>query len=153
MTELTIKVIVDGEKVDIAVIDVKTEEIKAEKTVKVADRGDSLSVYARIFDDSCPSWTKDPEYNRAFLAHNQQYLTDRLRIKGSLLLNDAYDLLGFPRTKAGMIMGWVYNENKPNGNIVDFGIMHERNGSFVNGYDRTCILEFNIDGNVYELMD
>ena len=68
-------------------------------------------------------------------------------------MNDVYDLLGFPRTKAGMIMGWVYDKNKPNGNIVDFGIMHERNSNFVNGYDRTCILEFNIDGKVYELMD
>ena len=153
MTELTFKVVVDGEKVDVTVIDVKTEEIKAVETVMVENFETPFGALTRVFDDSCPGWTKDPEYNRMFLDRQQVYMTEKLRYKKYLLLNDVYDQLGFPRTKAGCVMGWVYDENKPNGNAVDFGILHECNRNFVNGYDRVCILEFNIDGNVFELMD
>lgn len=112
----------------------------------------NCSQYARIFDDSCIGWTKDPEYNLSFLKVQQNYCNDVLKSKGHLFLNEVYDILGFPRTKAGAVVGWVYDEKNPIGdNFVDFGIFDtndERNSDFINGYRNTAILDFNVDGDI-----
>lgn len=114
----------------------------------------AVSQYARLFDDSCVGWTKDPEYNMHFLKCQQGYCNDRLKAKGHLFLNEVYDILGIPRTKAGTVVGWVYNEKNPIGdNFVDFGIFDtndERNSDFINGYKNTAILDFNVDGDILE---
>lgn len=130
------------------------EEI-SKKTVNVADPN-AYSDYARFFDDGCTGWTKDPEYNLMFLKDQQRYANDRLRSKGSLFLNEVYDMLGIPRTKAGACVGWIYDEKNPVGdNFVDFGIYdmyNERKRDFVNGYERTILLDFNVDGNILDLI-
>lgn len=112
----------------------------------------AVSQYARLFDDSCVGWTKDPEYNMHFLKCQQNYCNDMLKARGHLFLNEVYDILGIPRTKAGTVVGWVYNEENPIGdNFVDFGIFDtndERNSDFINGFKRTAILDFNVDGNI-----
>ena len=76
--------------------------------------------------------------------------------QASELLNEVYDMLGIPRTKAGQIVGWIYVEDHPNGdNFVDFGIYdmnREKVRDFVNGYERTILLDFNVDGNILNLI-
>ena len=61
-----------------------------------------------------------------------------------------------PKTKAGQIIGWVYDLDDPDcNNCVDFGIYElnrEKNRDFVNGYERSILLDFNVDGNVWEGM-
>ena len=131
-----------------------TETI-VKKTVKVSDPS-KYSIYAKIYDDGCTGWEKDPELNLMFLNAQQCQANDLLKARGHLLLNEVYDMLGIPRTKAGMVVGWVYNEKHPVGdNFVDFGIYDiwdERKRDFVNGYERNIVLDFNVDGNIYELM-
>ena len=65
-------------------------------------------------------------------------------------------MLGIPRTRAGQIVGWIYDKKNPIGdNYVDFGIYDtnkEANRNFVNGYERTILLDFNVEGNILELM-
>lgn len=111
-----------------------------------------FSQYAKIFDDSCVGWTKDSEYNMYFLKSQQDYCNDKLKAKGHLFLNEVYDILGFPRTKAGAVVGWVYDEKNPIGdNFVDFGLFgmnDDRNYDFVSGFKNTAILDFNVDGNI-----
>ena len=81
------------------------------------------SDYARFFDEFNPNWQNDPEYNLMFLKSQQQYANDLLRARGRLFLNEVYDMLGMERSKAGQVVGWVYNEANPSGdNFVDFGI-------------------------------
>lgn len=142
---------------------VKTKEIKEQvedengkkKTVKtkidVIDPN-KISEFAVMFDDGCNGWTKDPESNKVFLIHQQNYANERLQKKGHLFLNEVYDMLGCPRTKAGQMVGWIYDEKNPHGdNFVDFGIFdvnREANRNFVNGYERTILLDFNVDGNI-----
>lgn len=130
------------------------EEI-TKQTVNVADPN-AYSDYARFFDDGCTGWTKDPEYNLMFLKDQQRYANDRLQSKGSLFLNEVYDMLGIPRTKAGACVGWIFDEKNPVGdNFVDFGIYdmyNERKRDFVNGYERTILLDFNVDGNILDLI-
>ena len=114
------------------------------------------SDYARFFDAASPCWQNDPEYNLMFLRAQQQYANDLLRAKGRLFLNDVYEMLGLEKSKAGQIVGWVYDPENPNGdNFVDFGIYDmskERVRAFVNGYETNILLDFNVDGNIWDLM-
>ena len=65
-------------------------------------------------------------------------------------------MLGIPKTKAGQVVGWVYDPEHPVGdNYVDFGLFdldRERVRRFVNGDERNILLDFNVDGNIWELM-
>ena len=114
------------------------------------------SDYAKFFDEFNPNWKNDPEYNLMFLKSQQQYANDLLKARGRLFLNEVYDMLGIDRTKAGQVVGWVYNPENPTGdNFVDFGIYdmsRERVRAFVNGYETNILLDFNVDGNVWDLM-
>lgn len=131
------------------------KEKKVKETVDIADPN-AYSDYARFFDESCTGWEKNSEYNLMFLRAEQNYANDRLKARGHLCLNEVYERLGFPCTKAGQIVGWVYNLDKPNGdNYVDFGIYdmaREKSRDFVNGYERVILLDFNVDGNILDLM-
>lgn len=114
------------------------------------------SVYAKFFDEACSGWTKDPNYNLTFLKQQQNYANDVLKSKGFLFLNDVYKMLDIPETKIGRNVGWIYNEKNPKGdNFVDFGIYNvnrERNRAFVNGYERSILLDFNVDGEIYHIL-
>lgn len=116
------------------------------------------SEFSKYFDASSKCWQKDPEYNLMFLRDCQNHLNDRLRVTGHLFLNEVYDMLDIPRTKAGQVCGWLYRPNDPNhrgDNFIDFGIYkanREPNGYFVNGYEPVIILDFNVDGNILDLI-
>lgn len=121
------------------------------------DKTENFSQYARLFDDACIGWTKDSEYNMHFLKDQQNYCNDLLKSRansstikrGYLFLNEVYDILGIPRTKAGAVVGWVYDEKNPIGdNFVDFGLFDESNNDFINGFKNTAILDFNVDGDI-----
>ena len=91
-----------------------------------------------------------------FLKGVQAHCNDRLRAEGMLFLNDVYKELGFEPTKAGQVVGWVYDEHDPDcDNYVDFGIFNLHSQAahdFVNGYERSILLDFNVDGNIWERM-
>ena len=114
------------------------------------------SEYARFFDESCIAWQKDPSYNLTFLRAQQSYANDMLKARGVLFLNEVYDMLDIPRTKAGQVVGWKYDPvNGKGDNYVDFGIYdltRERVRAFVNGDEPNILLDFNVDGNGWELM-
>lgn len=114
------------------------------------------SEYARFFDESCIAWQKDPSYNLTFLRAQQAYANDLLKARGVLFLNEVYDMLDIPRSKAGQVVGWKYDPvNGKGDNYVDFGIYdltRERVRAFINGDEPNILLDFNVDGNVWELM-
>ena len=128
------------------------------ETVKIMDGTDdpnTYSDYARFFDESCAAWQNDAEYNLTFLKAQQQYANDLLKSRGRLFLNEVYRMLGIDETKAGQVVGWVYNPDNPTGdNFVDFGIYNmqrERVRAFVNGYEPNILLDFNVDGVIWDL--
>ena len=139
----------------------KTKEVKetvedengkkktVKKNIKYMD-SPMPSEFAVIYDDGCAGWTKDPEDNKFFLIQQQRYANERLKRRGYLSLNEVYELLGFPSTKAGQVVGWLYDCKDPNykgDNFVDFGLYnvdYEPNRDFVNGYERNIILDFNV---------
>lgn len=138
------------------IVKVDGKEIaNTKKTIEPEAMGASKhSEYARFFDESCSQWSKDAEYNLMFLRQQEMYANDLLKSRGHLFLNEVYDMLGIPRTKAGTVVGWIYDENNTDGdNYVDFGIYdltNERKRAFVNGYERTVLIDPNVDGNIVE---
>lgn len=148
---------IKAKEVEETVVNEDGTETVVTKTVNVADPN-LTSDYARFFDESCIGWTKDPELNLVFLKQVQAMANDQLQREGYLYLNDVYKMLGIDKTKAGQVVGWVYdNSEHPVGdNFVDFGIYNihnERNRAFVNGYERNILLDFNVDGNIWDLMN
>jgi len=138
-------------------IDEETGEEKVVKEIKeVCDDPNTYSDYSRFFDEGCNGWTKDPEHNLCYLKTVQAHFNNKLKADGRVFLNDVYKALGIPETKAGHVVGWVYDEKNPVGdNYIDFGIYdtnRERVRAFVNGYERVILLDFNVDGNIWELM-
>ena len=147
---------IKAKKIEKIVVGEDGKEKKVKETIQVAEDPNTYSDYARFFDDGCTGWEKDSEYNLMFLRAQQQYANDKLRANGRLFLNEVYDMLGIPRTKAGQVVGWVYDAENPIGdNYVDFGIYNvhrETVRNFVNGYERTILLDFNVDGNIWDMM-
>ena len=129
------------------------EKTKKETVFEFTNGLDGISDYARFFDCTSAEHKKDPEYNLMFLRRQQDYANEVLKAKGHLFLNEVYDMLDIQRTKAGQIVGWIYDEKNPNGdNYVDFGIYNPTlsNHRFVNGYEYNILLDFNVDGVIYD---
>lgn len=146
---------IKAKEVEETVTDENGEQQTVKKIVQVTDV-DEPSEYSFFFDDGCLGWEKDAEHNLCHVKHMQSYFNEILQARGHVFLNEVYDAFGIPRTRAGQIVGWVYNTNDPNGdNYIDFGIynMHrEPNRRFVNGLERVILIEPNVDGNVWDLM-
>lgn len=116
------------------------------------DEPTMYSPYARFFDETSPMWERNPEYNKLFLVSQQEIANNQLQAKGFLFLNDVYEMLGMQKTEAGQRVGWIYDDQNPIGdNFVDFGIYDlysNRGHDFVNGYERSILLDFNVDGDI-----
>ena len=144
---------IKAEKIEEKTIDPETGEEKIEeKTIETGEISD-CSCYARFFDEYSECWQRNSEYNLMFLKAQQRYANDKLKAKGHLFLNEVYDMLGIPRTKAGQIVGWLYDPdgNSDGDNYVDFGIydLHNRQKrKFVNGTEYSILLDFNVDGDI-----
>ena len=146
----------------------KDQEIRIEsmKTLKVEEKDpktgktttsnvfdpNRVSDYARFFDESNPNWRRaDDQLNFFFVKQAQTYMNNLLQARGHVFLNEAYDALGIPRSQAGAVVGWVIS--KDGDNFVDFGIYDsasEKARQFVNGQERSLLLDFNVDGVIYD---
>lgn len=130
---------------------VDTED--GDRTVKMASPH-GLSQYAKVFDPLNRNWNNSPDTNLIFLRGQERYANDRLKIRGHLFLNEVYDSLGLPHTKAGAVTGWVLNSDTGDG-FVDFGIYDVNRPmalEFINGYESSIWLDFNVDGVIYDLI-
>ena len=131
------------------------EETAVKKTVKAMNPND-ISEYARFFDESCKNWSKSQFHNQMFLKQQQNYANDLLKAQGYLFLNDVYKMLGMDVAPYGQVVGWIYDEKNPVGdNFVDFGLYDlndEAKRLFINGQERTILLDFNVDGNILDLI-
>lgn len=146
---------IKAREIEETVTDEEGNETTITKTVDFADPNYN-SNYARFFDDGCKGWTKSAEDNLKFLKMVQAYANKKLQSQGYLYLNDVYEMLGIDKTKDGHVVGWIYDELHPVGdNYVDFGIYdmyNEKARDFVNGRERVILLDFNVDGNIWEMM-
>lgn len=132
----------------------EVEEVKKGQKITKVDRVNpetGASIYARIFDEYNPNWSKDPEINKIFLRAQQNYFNDLLHARGHLFLNEVYESLGFEHSEAGAVVGWILDEDGDN--FVDLGIFGSRDSDqlreFVNGRESSVLLDFNVDGLIY----
>lgn len=164
-TDHELKYNLKARKFEKKVVDPETgKEKKVKENGFVVNPGD-ISPYARFFDQYTmdengesivnQNWQSSNEYNLIFIKAQERYANDLLRVRKRLFLNEVYDMLGLPRTKAGQIVGWVYDDDNPVGdNYVDFGLYSDNlsYSDYVNGFDPAILLDFNVDGNVWDLM-
>lgn len=119
------------------------------KTITTAS-ADPKTAYGRWFDETNRMWDKDHGYNHSFLMNQQKWANVELARKGYLFLNEVYGWLGYPETSAGQIVGWVYDTDEADG-YVDFGF--SKYPEFVAGFERSCYLDFNVDGVIFDKVD
>lgn len=134
------------------VVDEEGKKTKVKKTVNTTT-GEEPSDYAKYFDSSSNAWQQNPELNLYFLKSVQSHANDILKVRGHLFLNEVYDMLGLPRTSAGAVVGWIADSEGDN--FVDFNIYdvaNEPSRDFVNGYNKSILLDFNVDGVIYNLI-
>lgn len=136
------------------VIDPETGEVKETKEEVLTYEGDKLSQYARVFDEvGSTQWTPSADHNRAFLLMEQNYFNERIRTRGYIFLNEVYERLGFRPTKAGSVVGWVYQNVDYEG--IDFGIFTahtQKAAEFLEGTEPSIILDFNVQGDILSLV-
>lgn len=146
---------IKAKEIEEVTVDEKGKEKTTKKVINTMDPN-IYSPYSIVFDDGNTGWDKDPEITKFFLIQQQNLANDTLKAKGHLFLNEVYDMLGAQRTKAGQCVGWIYDEKCPVGdNFVDFGIFDIYNAKardFVNGYERVIVLDFNVDGNILDML-
>lgn len=121
-----------------------TEEQRAGNT--------KASPYAQWFAEGNPNFQRNyPEDNRIFLDAQREYANKRLRAKGFVMLNDVYRSLGLQETSAGAVVGWVYGNGD---NLIDFGIGEWPSANhFIEGAEDALLLDFNVDGRVFDMID
>ena len=136
----------------VEIVDEKTG--KKKKHIRVGEG--TPSIYARFFDSYSVNWNKEPEYNLIFLNCQQNYANDVLRARGHLFLNEVYEMLGIPHSKAGAVVGWMISGDGETDNYVDFGHFDgttETMRDFVNGLEGAILLDFNVDGVIYNKLE
>lgn len=146
---------IKAKEVETKVVNEKGKEktVKEVKNVASSDWDPSkYSPYARFYDETNPAWNKDPEINRYYLEALQTQANDKLRARGHMFLNEVYEMLRFPITDYGQVVGWVYDIKNPIGdNFIDFGIFEVRKESdskFGADYVEGFILDFNVVGDI-----
>lgn len=145
---------VKAKEVEETVVDEDGNETTVKKTVEVVDPNTAHSLYSIVFCEGNTGWTRNAELNKVFLIQQQNWANDKLKMNGILTLNEVYDMVGAPRTAYGQIAGWVYTDDNSIGdNFVDFGIFdvnNEKACDFVNGREKSIILDFNCIGNILD---
>lgn len=142
---------IKAEEIEETVTDEKGKEKKVKKSIEVADP--NASGYVKYFTRSNPYWEEDSSYVEMFLRSQQNYANDKLKATGHLTLNDVYDMLGFHDSKAGMVVGWIYDLDHLNGdNYVEFDVKKVNLPNEQGGYEEAYAIDFNVDGNIYNEM-
>lgn len=135
----------------VEMVDTIGEDGKKTKAPVLTAKGGSP--YKVLFGEHNPNWNDTDEYNKIFIQAQQNYANDLLRARGYVFLNDVHEMLGLERTKAGQIVGWVLNGSGDN--FIDFGVFADsyQGMRFVSGDERSIWLDFNVDGNVLDILD
>ena len=114
----------------------------------------AISDYSRFFQSGCKGFdASSGRYNLLYLKGIQAMFNNKLIADGYVMLNDVYRELGFDTIPEGWSIGWVYDETNPIGdNYIDFGLYEARNKNqrAVNDWEPVILMDFNVDGNLYE---
>lgn len=132
----------DRSKVSVTTMDENGKNHSEKLTIQTLKDNNGIPIYAKLFDEANPHWTKNPSTNLLFLNGQQAHANDVFKIRGVLLLNDVYTMLGIPQTEIGSQVGWFESHGDQ---IVDFGLKgtSERTLAFLRGFEPSILLNFN----------
>lgn len=115
------------------------------------------SGYSRWFAQGLSTeWEPRADLNLHFLRVQQEYFNHRLRAKGYVFLSEVYNALGLGYSQAATVVGWrIANDADAGDNYIDFGIWddNETNRDFVNGERNSILLDFNVDGVIFDKIE
>lgn len=129
---------------------------KKQRKVIMEEDLDEFSTYARIFkpgfttqaEEDKETGLPDYAYNLKFVKDQEDYFNKIIKYRPNhiVFLNEVYKALGFEPTKAGQIVGWVYDsENPDNEDPISFDICKlDDVGTFV--------IDFNDPRNVLDYL-
>lgn len=132
---------------NITVRDIEDADGETHKNQPVLEGG--RSPYSFLFDEYSKMWRKGDGDNRDFLMVAEQYFNDLLRVRGHVFLNEILNHLGIDPVPAGQIVGWRWN-SEVGDNHIDFGLYEVWNADFLRGWERSVMLDFNVDGSILE---
>jgi len=129
--------------------------------VEFMDEGNSK--YAVVFCDEgvdedgnvygSHMWSRTPGGNELFIKATEDLANHTLKRRGHVFLNEVYEWLGLPHTAAGALTGWVLGNGD---DYIDFNtyILNSQEEMWKNGHkkDFQIVLDFNVDGVVYDLL-
>lgn len=143
------------ETVETKQIDENGKTVKKKETIEYIEG--APSDYARYWEKYLrdgvlnPNWEDNPEFNLYFLKGVENQANYVLHSRGYIFLNEVYDMLGFEHTQFGQLVGW-YDDGSGDG-YVDLGLYdatREGNRRFINGDANAILLDFNVDGMIWD---
>ena len=162
-------------------VDEDGNEIEKEETVITTDG--KYDPYSLLLDRSSYSYFNDIQKTLTELKVIEREMNDMLRARGILTLNEVYEALGYAKTTAGALVGWVYSPDAMEQELygdgyVSFGIFDhvDDNGTvsseplYLNDQWQAILnshgsirqndtdeydiwLHFNVDGPITQFMD
>lgn len=130
--------------------DGKTKTVKKKINVLPEKAINNTDDYRRVFDKTNPWWDQnnnDIRYYMMFLRSQQSYFNDLLRANKYVFFNDVLKALGFPKTRVGQEVGWVYNPDNGDG-YIDFRITESYVEDEFGSRRQVILLDFNVDGSI-----
>lgn len=146
------------EKVDSVKTNEEGKEVKTKEKIKVFKDSKGNCLWSVFFDELNPYNKHDPYLNKQVLQQMERDLTDKLNSKGWLSLLEAYEYVGIDiapddtRLKDLQLLGWRSKKYGGKG-YVSFGLFDgykQEKIDFVNGREKSVLLDFNIDGYIYD---
>lgn len=135
-----------GKKTELIETESTDEQGNLVKTIKESASVIAPEVYDRFFDETCDEWSKIPGRNISFLRSLENTANRILQTRGWVFLSEIYDMIGYPRTDISNLIGWSIAQNPDS--HVDLGVFDPedpKKRAFVNGYERSILLHFNVD--------
>ena len=111
-------------------------------------------------------WSSEQQTNLSYILGQQDWLNNqlyirnvfdskhRVKIRGSVMLNEVRDLLGEISTPTGSVVGWRYSNGEPGCNgFIDFQLVEAMEPDPETGEDIPCVfINPNVDGMIYDLL-
>ena len=154
-------------------ITVKKEDgSKEKKKCLILPDGEIASPYAFKFgkyneDGSInKQWSNESQSNLSYVLGQQDWLNNqlyfrnvfddehRVKIRGSVMLNEVRELLGEVSIPTGSIVGWRFSNGEPGCNgFIDFRVIESTEKDPETGEDIPCLfINPNVDGMIYDLL-
>lgn len=103
-------------------------------------------------EENTAFWDPNPQILMQQLRGQESYWNQMIRTRrdGTVILNEVLQSLGFDKCQEGAMLGWRL-DGRHEGHI-DFGLYSEYNSTraFVNGKTPRVLLQFNVDGIVWD---